>query len=231
MFEKFTDRARKVIGLARQEAERLKHDYIGTEHILLGVVGQGSGAGVDLLKGFGVNPETVRAKVEGLLKRGPKKTALGHMPFTPRAKRVLELAYEEARGLEHDYVGTEHLLLGLIRVRQGVAGRALTDLGLSYDELNGKVAARKDGAATPEAVPPPPLPFTLPTMHAIGLASEQARAMDQGRVGTEHLLLGLLREGGVAARALTELGLDYEGVKNKVADIIGSGSAPDGNER
>ena len=140
MFEKFTERARKVMGIARQEAERLNHDYIGTEHILLGLVREGTGVAANVLENVGVEIEKIKLEVEKRVKQGPNMVTLGHLPFTPRAKRVLELAYEEARALEHDYVGTEHLLLGLLREGEGMAAQILNDLGLKHDEIKTEIA-------------------------------------------------------------------------------------------
>ena len=121
MYERFTDRARRVMQLANQEAQRFNHEYIGTEHILLGLVKEGSGVGANVLKNLGVDLRKVRLEVEKLVKSGPEMVTMGKLPQTPRAKRVIEYAIEEARNLNHNYVGTEHLLLGLLRERDGVA--------------------------------------------------------------------------------------------------------------
>ena len=115
MFERFTDRARKVMALANQEAQRFNHEYIGTEHILLGLVKEGSGVGANVLKNLDVDLRKVRLEVEKLVKSGPDMVTMGKLPQTPRAKKVIEYAIEEARNLNHNYVGTEHLLLGLLR--------------------------------------------------------------------------------------------------------------------
>src|SRR6267143_2111033 len=110
MFDRFTDRARKVMSFARQEAERFNHDYIGTEHVLL-----------------------------GLVKEGPGVVTMGQLPFTPRAKKVLEFAIDEARALDHNYVGTEHLLLGLLREQEGLAAQVLMNLGLKLEDVRNEV--------------------------------------------------------------------------------------------
>ena len=120
MFERFTDRARKVMALANQEAQRFNHEYIGTEHILLGLVKEGSGVGANVLKNLDVDLRKVRLEVEKLVKSGPDMVTMGKLPQTPRAKKVIEYAIEEARNLNHNYVGTEHLLLGLLREHDGV---------------------------------------------------------------------------------------------------------------
>ena len=136
MFEKFTDRARKVIHLARQEAERLGHEFIGTEHILLGLVKEGSGVAANVLENLNVDLEKVRMEVEKYVSSSSETLSSGStMPFTPKAKKVLEFAMEEARNLEHNYIGTEHLLLGLLREDGGVAGRVLRDLGLKQERV------------------------------------------------------------------------------------------------
>src|SRR5512144_1153353 len=108
MFERFTDRARKVMALANQEAQRCNHEFIGTEHILLGIVKEGSGVGATVLKNLGVDLKKLRLEVERLVKSGPDMVTMGKLPQTPRARRVVEYAIEEARAMGHNYVGTEH---------------------------------------------------------------------------------------------------------------------------
>jgi ATP-dependent Clp protease ATP-binding subunit ClpC len=139
MFERFTDRARKVMALANQEAQRLNHEYIGTEHILLGLVKEGSGVGANVLRNLDVDLRRVRLEVEKLVKAGPEMVTMGKLPQTPRAKKVIEYAIEEARNLNHNYVGTEHLLLGLLREHDGVAAQVLLNLGLRLEEVREEV--------------------------------------------------------------------------------------------
>ncbi|UCG32112.1 MAG: ATP-dependent Clp protease ATP-binding subunit, partial [Phycisphaerales bacterium] len=139
MFERFTDRARKVMALANQEAQRFNHEYIGTEHILLGLVKEGSGVGANVLKNLDVDLRKVRLEVEKLVKSGPDMVTMGKLPQTPRAKKVIEYAIEEARNLNHNYVGTEHLLLGLLREQDGVAAQVLMNLGLKLEEVREEV--------------------------------------------------------------------------------------------
>src|SRR5688572_11573198 len=139
MFERFTDRARKVMALANQEAQRFNHEYIGTEHILLGLVKEGSGVGANVLKNLDVDLRKVRMEVEKLVKAGPDMVTMGKLPQTPRAKKVIEYAIEEARNLNHNYVGTEHLLLGLLREHDGVAAQVLMNLGLKLEEVREEV--------------------------------------------------------------------------------------------
>jgi len=139
MFERFTDRARKVMALANQEAQRFNHEYIGTEHILLGLVKEGSGVGANVLKNLDVDLRKVRLEVEKLVRAGPEMVTMGRLPQTPRAKKVIEYAIEEARNLNHNYVGTEHLLLGLLREQDGVAAQVLMNLGLKLEEVREEV--------------------------------------------------------------------------------------------
>src|SRR5574342_747698 len=135
MFERFTDRARKVMALANQEAQRFNHEYIGTEHILLGLVKEGSGVGANVLKNLDVDLRKVRLEVEKLVKSGPDMVTMGKLPQTPRARKVIEYSIEEARKLNHNYVGTEHLLLGLLREEEGVAAQVLMNLGLQLKDV------------------------------------------------------------------------------------------------
>jgi ATP-dependent Clp protease ATP-binding subunit ClpC len=135
MYERFTDRARKVMQLANQEAQRFNHEFIGTEHILLGLVKEGSGVAAFTLKNLGIDVRKVRLEVEKLVCSGDKEVQMGKLPQTPRAKQVVSFAIEEAQSLGHGYVGTEHLLLGLIREPEGVASTVLTNLGLSVQSI------------------------------------------------------------------------------------------------
>ncbi|MBT3278246.1 MAG: ATP-dependent Clp protease ATP-binding subunit [Phycisphaerales bacterium] len=139
MFERFTERARKVRSLANQEAQHFNHEYIGTEHILLGLVKEGSGVGANVLKRLGVELHKVRMEVEKLVKPGPDMVTMGKLPHTPRAKKVFEYSIEEARALNHNYVGTEHLLLGLLRESEGIAAQVLLNLGIRLDEVRDEV--------------------------------------------------------------------------------------------
>ena len=134
MFDRFTERARKVIALAREEAGRLGHDYIGTEHLLLGLIREGGGVAAAVLENLSVDLERVRLEVEKLVVIGGGTLTLGEVPFTPRAKKVLELSVEEAQALSHNYIGTEHLLLGLIREGEGVAAKVLENLSVKLDK-------------------------------------------------------------------------------------------------
>ena len=139
MFDRFTDRARKVMNLAKSEAQRLNHEYIGTEHILLGLVQEGSGVAANVLRSMGIDLKRIRAEVEKLVKGSATMVPMGNLPFTPRAKKVLELSLEEASQLGHNYIGTEHLLLGLIKESEGIAARVLTNLNVKLEDVREEV--------------------------------------------------------------------------------------------
>ncbi len=139
MFERFTDRARKVMALANQEAQRFNHEYIGTEHILLGLVKEGSGVGATVLKNLDVDIKKLRLEIEKLVKSGPDMVTMGKLPQTPRTKKVIEYAIEEARSLNHNYIGTEHILLGLLRESEGIAAQVLMNLGLKLEDVRQEV--------------------------------------------------------------------------------------------
>ncbi len=138
MFERFTDRARRVVVLAQEEARMLNHNYIGTEHILLGLIHEGEGVAAKALESLGISLEAVRQQVEEIIGQGQQAPS-GHIPFTPRAKKVLELSLREALQLGHNYIGTEHILLGLIREGEGVAAQVLVKLGADLNRVRQQV--------------------------------------------------------------------------------------------
>jgi predicted nucleotide-binding protein len=138
LFERFTDRARRVVVLAQEEARLLNHNYIGTEHILLGLIHEGEGVAAKALESLGISLEAVRKQVEGIIGQGGSSPS-GHTPFTPRAKKVLELSLREALQLGHNYLGTEHVLLGLIREGEGVAAQVLVRLGADLSRVRQQV--------------------------------------------------------------------------------------------
>ncbi|MDO8136873.1 MAG: ATP-dependent Clp protease ATP-binding subunit [Candidatus Brocadiales bacterium] len=139
MFDKFTDRARKVMALAREEARRYNHEYIGTEHILLGLVKEGSGVAATVLQNLDIELKKIRMEVEKIVQTGPDLVSVGQLPFTPKVKKVLEYAMEEAKNLGHNYIGTEHLLLGLLREHEGVAAQVLLNLGVRLEDVREEV--------------------------------------------------------------------------------------------
>jgi len=138
VFERFTDKARAVIVLAQEEARKFNHNYIGTEHILLGLLDQDESLAATALHDLGVDPDSVRTRVGEIIGYGDKAPA-GHIPFTPRAKKVLELSLREALALKHDYIGTEHLLLGLLREGEGVGAQVLVSSGVALADARAEV--------------------------------------------------------------------------------------------
>ena len=176
MFNRFTERARKVIILAKEEARRFNHDYIGTEHILLGLIREGEGVAAAVLEKMGLDLQTIRLEVEKVVQPGPTTQILGDIPFTPRAKKALELAAEEARALGHNYIGTEHILLGLIREGESVASQVLLNLGLDLDRVRNEVlnvlgAVTPGFGQQPQAAPGKP---RTPALDAFGRDITQA---------------------------------------------------------
>lgn len=171
MFERFTDRARKVMALANQESQRFNHKYIGTEHILLGLLKEGAGNGIKVLKNLGVDLHKARLEVEKLLKKEPEIIQTGKLPQSPRAKKVLEYAIEEAENLKHKFIGTEHLALGLLREGDGVAAQVLLNLGLKLEDVREQALNLYEGeiqldaaggaARTSEELDAPPLVLLL----------------------------------------------------------------------
>ncbi|MFH0985250.1 MAG: ATP-dependent Clp protease ATP-binding subunit [Candidatus Omnitrophota bacterium] len=169
MFDRFTERARKVIILAKEEAKRFNHDYIGTEHILLGLIKEGESVAAAVLQNLGLSLDTIRLEVEKLVQFGPSTVVSGDIPFTPKAKKVIELAMDEARRLGHNYIGTEHLLLGLIKEGEGVASHVLMNVGLDLNKVRSEVI-KLLGSTTPNSEPGAP----SPTMGGSGMGSGPA---------------------------------------------------------
>jgi len=179
VFERFTDRARKIVVFAQQEARLLNHDYIGTEHLLLGLIREGEGVAAKALESMGISLEAVRAEVVGAVGEGGG-TPPGHIPFTARAKKVLELSLREALQLGHDYIGTEHILLGLIREGQGVAAQVLEKLGADLDGVRESVNQLLSGmgiTASSEGAPPEEFPI-CPSCSAPLAATLKIRTID-----------------------------------------------------
>jgi ATP-dependent Clp protease ATP-binding subunit ClpC len=150
MFERFTDRARRVVVLAQDEARMLDHNYVGTEHILLGLIHEGEGVAAKALESLGISLDAVREQVEQVIGRGQQQAPFGHIPFTPRAKKVLELSLREALQLGHTYIGTEHILLGLIHEGEGVAAQVLIGLGVDLNRARQQVIQLLAGRAEPQ---------------------------------------------------------------------------------
>jgi ATP-dependent Clp protease ATP-binding subunit ClpA len=157
MYERFTDHARKVMALAIKAAQRLNHDYIGTEDVLLGLIDLGEGVGVNVLKNLDINLRKLRLEVERIARGDAKPVANKKFPQTPRSRMVIAYSIEESRALNHDYVGTEHLLLGLLREQEGVAAQLLMKEGLTFDGVREEIVnlLRLEMRATAETKPPP----------------------------------------------------------------------------
>jgi hypothetical protein len=186
MFERFSDRARHVVVLAQDEARRLDHTWIGTEHLLLGLILEGEGVAAKALKSLGISLDSVRQQVEEIIGRGQEAPS-GHIPFTPRTKKVLELALRESQQLGHNYIGTEHILLGLIREGDGVAAQVLVNLGADLNRVRQQVIQLLHGHSAEESV------WTrsgeqelrlLPGVKALLEGLEQRLAAVEQRVGT-----------------------------------------------
>lgn len=194
MYEQFTDRARKIMQLANQEALRFNHEYVGTEHLLLGLVKEGTGVAGIVLANLGVELRKVRLEVEKIVQAGPDKISGGKLPMTPRMKKAIEYAYEEARFLAHDHVGTEHLLLGLVRESEGVAALVLMNLGLRLQVVREEVlnllgnpeAAVKAGPAP--VLPRPPVDLEHMPTYARWLAEELDRLVARIQIDKEEFV-------------------------------------------
>src|SRR5213082_2076776 len=145
----FTPRAQQVLALARKEADRFNHNFVGTEHLLLGLIKLGQGVAVNVLQKLGLDLETVRMEVEKQVGTGPDQKMIGNIPYTPRVKKVLALAAKEARALKHTYVGTEHLLLGLLREGDGVAARVLKSFGIDLEVTRQHILRELDPNLSP----------------------------------------------------------------------------------
>ncbi len=246
-FDKFTARARKVITLAQEEAVRFNHNYIGTEHLLLGLLREGEGVAAKVLVEMGVELNRVRSAVEFIIGRGDRMI-VGEIGLTPRAEKVIELAVDEARQLGHHYIGTEHLLLGLVREGEGIAAGVLESLGVNLEKVRAetvRVLARlgpfagavedatesaegmgngSEQGAQPGRGPDRFDKFTDRARKVLTLAQEEATRFNHNYIGTEHLLLGLVREGeGVAAKILSNLGIELNRVRSAVEFMIGRG--------
>ena len=262
MYERFTDKALKVMQLANYEAQRFNHEFIGTEHILLGLIKEGSGVAAIVLKSLDIGLLTIRREVERIDPSLPELPVRGKLPLTPRAKKILEFGMEESRILNpnYDYVGTEHILLGLLREQEGVATEVLRRLGLNVADVREEIIKLRGDSA--EFVPmqsprPPSWPplirpdsqpvdsavtairsflskdqdpsslferFTDRSRNAMQLANQEAQRFNHENVGTEHILLGLVKLGsGVAAVVLKNLDVDLRKIRIEVEKIVQSG--------
>ena len=235
MFNRFTERARKVVVLAKEEAKRFNHNHIGTEHILLGLIKEGEGVASAVLQNLGLSLDMIRLEVEKLVQTGPSTVVSGDIPFTPKAKKVVELAMDEARHLGHNYIGTEHLLLGLIREGEGVASQVLLNLGLDLARVRNEIMTLL-GSVTPGQAPSvSPEKSKTPALDAfgrdltilakegkldpvIGRAEEIERVIQilSRRTKNNPVLLG---EAGVGKTAIVE-GLAQKVIKSDVPEML-----------
>jgi ATP-dependent Clp protease ATP-binding subunit ClpA len=244
VFERFTNRARHAVVLAQEEARRLRHNYIGTEHLLLGLLRESDGLAARTLQGFGLSADGARDAVTAIIGTGTTEPS-GHIPFTPRAKKTLELALREALQLHHNYIGTEHILLGLIREGDGVAAQilkqhadllairmAMLDLlpAASIQATRGRHWLRRRAAADlGEAAARTEQAVLSATPAADTTLSEASRLAGSQPVGSHHLLLAALADPDTAAaRALAALGVDLDQAREALrgADVTGTSDEP-----
>ena len=172
MFERFTERARQVVVLAQGEAQALRHNYIGTEHLLLGLLREEEGLAARVLEGLDISLDEARTQVERVVGRGDEDVRPGMIPFTPRAKKVLELSLREAMSLGHNYIGTEHVLLGLVRENEGVAAQILRDFDADAQTIRNGVLRKLAGPAPGKPEPDLPAPAHMDVMTATGRIDE-----------------------------------------------------------
>ena len=168
----FTPRAQQVLALARKEADRFNHNFVGTEHLLLGLIKLGQGVAVNVLQKIGLDLETVRMEVEKLVGTGPDQKMIGNIPYTPRVKKVLSLAAKEAKALNHTYVGTEHILLGLLREGDGVAARVLKNMDVDIEQTFSRNSIRTST----------PVKRVAPKQQVLAAAAKRARRKARSRL-------------------------------------------------
>jgi ATP-dependent Clp protease ATP-binding subunit ClpA len=224
MFERFSGQARQVVVSAQEEARELDHNYIGTEHLLLGLLVTSDSLAGTSLTALGYTRDDVRASVEAMVGRG-KGAPEGHVPFTPRAKKVLELSLREALQLKHNYIGTEHILLGLIREGEGIAAKIL-EAKHPLDRIRGDVLARVDSPGTRETHGA----GRTPAAHdVLAIAAELA---GDTPVGSHHILEAILQQpDSAAAKALTDAGIDLDGLAAKLDEVSTEDTADDTPEQ
>jgi ATP-dependent Clp protease ATP-binding subunit ClpA len=224
MFERFTGQARHVVVSAQEEARVLDHNYIGTEHLLLGLLAAADSVAGVSLNALGYTHDEVRAEVEAKVGRG-KPPPGGHLPFTPRAKKVLELALREALQLKHNYIGTEHILLGMLREGEGVGAQVLAEKH-SLDRIRGEVLTRLDSPAGHEAHGA----ARTPAAHdVLALAAELA---GEAAVGSHHILEAILQQpDSAAAKVLTDAGVDLDQLATKLDEVSTEDTADDTPEQ
>jgi ATP-dependent Clp protease ATP-binding subunit ClpA len=240
-YHKFTERARRVLTLAQEEAQRFNHNYIGTEHLLLGLVREGDGVAAKVLANLGVKLQDVRSAVEFIIGRGDCPI-LGEIGLTPRAKKVIDYAIDEGRRLNHNYIGTEHLLLGLVREGEGIAAGVLESLGVNLERLRTETtrllsqsmpsstpsarATDDDEGETESEIDVTSRIFAAPMRRVLALAREEAMRFSQPLISPSHLFLGLLRDKeGLAARVLTHLAVQTADLRRSVEESLVRGNS------
>jgi ATP-dependent Clp protease ATP-binding subunit ClpA len=228
-FDRFNDRAKRVLALAQDEAIRFNHNYIGAEHLLLGLVREGEGVAARVLDSLGVELSKVRSAVEFTIGRGDATTSPSEITLTPRVKKIIELAIDEARKLGHSHVGTEHLLLGMVREGNSVASGVLQSLGIKLDTVRQQVIAALGRSASGPAPQPQSTIAATRTYTAndrldeaakrvLALAQNEAVGLGHTWIGTDHLLLGLISTNGtLAQRVLSELGVTLDRARKSAA--------------
>ncbi len=234
-FDKFTERARKVLQLAQEEAQRLHNNYIGIEHLWLGIMREGEGVGAKVLEGQGVTLQNMRDAVV-TMQGSSKQTSQGHLGLTEAGKKAVEQAVNEALRLNHHYIGTEHLLLGLVHQADKTTQEIFDTLGVKLENLSDQTmkiltqaGATQQGTSVPRTVSSPQEQdrfkrFSTLSMKVLAFAQEEAQHFQHNYIGTEHLLLGLLRQtDGLASEVLNSLGVELNKVRSALEFIIGRG--------
>src|SRR5687768_16216209 len=234
-FDRFDDRAKRVLALAQDEAIRFNHNYIGVEHLVLGLLREGDTVAARVLSSLGLTLEKARSAAESTIGRGQDGTTPSDITLHPRVKKVIELAVDEALKVGHSHVGPAHLLLGMVREGEGIASGLIESFGVTLEQVRHQVIAT---LGQPDAGPGtaseagsrgtggPFDRFDHRAKRVLALAQDEAIRFDHNYIGTEHLLLGLVREGeGVAARVLDSLGVELSKVRTAVEFIIGRGDS------
>ena len=240
----FTDRVRRVLQKSREEAARLHHEYVGTEHILLGLVREGEGVATTVLTNLGVHLDDIRYAIEKAVKTGAPSTAAGpDLPYTSRAKKVLELAMNEAREMDHSFVGTEHLLLGVMREERGIGAQVLADFGVNLEQARAETLRLLGGVkgAPPSesrsshdaAVTPHKITRNVRTAHRISgntqkvlvVAQKEAGRLGSSHVDAAHIALAILKTNSPARVLLTALGAQPDSLYGKLGAALATGSA------
>jgi ATP-dependent Clp protease ATP-binding subunit ClpA len=226
-FDRFNDRAKRVLALAQDEAIRFNHNYIGTEHLLLGLVREGEGVAARVLSSLGVDLSKVRTAVEFMAGRGDATTSPSEITLSPRTKRAIELAVAEVEKMGQTHVGTEHLLLGILAEGEGMASGILQSLGVSFEQVRQRVVATisqqgtKMDQAAPDARGGGPFDrLDSGSKRTLALAQDEAARLGHNWIGTEHLMLAFVRDAGRAHDALASLGVELQEARIAVEKVV-----------